>query len=188
MYRHDDKELGSDFTLDTVVGDTRAYLEIPRLPHHVLALRLTGGVSNGETLSQGLFQVGGFTLDTELARLERQRYFLRGYDSAAFSGNRFVLGSIEYRLPLWYPQRGLGNGWLFFDSLVATAFYDVGDAWDGDVDVDNFKHGVGSELRINVGLQHGALPVMLRVGYAKGLDDEHGISQFIYGFHFNFWL
>jgi len=187
-YQHDDTELGSDFTLDTVVADTRGYLEMPWLRHHVLALRLTGGISEGDTLSQGLFQIGGFDLDTELSSLERQRYFLRGYKSGQFSGNRLALGSTEYRMPLWYPQRGILDGWLFFDSVVATAFYDVGYAWDGDVEFDDFKHGVGGELRLNIGLFEGALPVMLRAGYAKGLDEDDGKSQFIYGVNFDFWL
>jgi hypothetical protein len=187
-YRHDDKELGSDFTLDTVVGDARMYLEIPTLQHHVLALRTVGGFSEGDTLEQGIFQVGGYDLDGDVATLGQQRFYLRGYKTNAFSGNRFALGSVEYRFPLWYPQRGFGTGWLFFDSIVGTAFYDTGNAWDGEADLNDFKHGVGGELRLNLGLQHGMIPLTLRLGYAKGLDEDRGKSQFIYGFSFGLWL
>ncbi len=188
-YRRDDTELNSDFTLDTIVADTRAYLEIPKLRHHVLALRLAGGASSGDTLSQGIFRIGGFDVDSGLATLDQQRYFLRGYTDGQFSGNRFALGSVEYRLPLWYPQRGIGNGVVFLDSVVATAFYDVGYAWDGDLNADDLKHGVGGELRVNLSLLKGAIPLLtLRAGYARGLDDDDGKSQFIYGVNFDFWL
>jgi len=187
-YRHDDKDLGGDFTLDTVAGDARVYLEIPKLQHHVFALRAIGGMSEGDTLEQGLFQLGGYNLNTGLAGPDHHRYFLRGYESNALSGNRFALGSAEYRFPFWYPQRGFGSGWLFFDSLVGTVFYDTGNAWDGETEFNDFKHGIGGEVRLNVGLQHGAIPLTLRLGYAYGLDKDIGRSQFIYGFVFDMWL
>ncbi len=187
-YRHDDRELGSDYDLNTVVGDSRVYLKIPKLRHHVLALRTVGGTSDGDTLSQGIFQLGGYEIDWGIAELEQQQFFLRGYEDNALSGNRFALGSAEYRFPIWYPQRGIGKGWVFFDSLVGTVFYDIGNAWDGDTTLSEFKDGVGTELRLNLGLQHGMLPLTFRLGFAQGLDDDIGESQFIYGVTFNFGL
>lgn len=189
MYRRDDQELGSDFDLDTVVGDLRMYVNVPKLRNHVLAIRTTGGMSDGQTLRQGVFQVGGFTLDEDLAGLNRQQFFLRGYEFNVLAGNRFALGSVEYRFPLWYPQRGLTTFLKpFMDSLVGAVFYDIGNAWDGETDLEDFKQGVGGELRLNIGLQGGALPMTLRVGYAYGLDEDIGQSQVMYGFNFNFWL
>jgi len=187
-YRRDDNELGSDYNLNTVVGDTRVYLKIPKLRHHVLALRTVGGFSDGDTLTQGIFQLGGYQSGGGIANLDRQRFFLRGYDDNTLSGNRFALGSAEYRFPIWYPQRGLGTGWLFFDSLAGAVFYDIGNAWDGDTHLSEFKQGVGTELRLNLGLQHGALPLTIRLGYAQGLDDDIGKSQFIGGVAFDFGL
>jgi outer membrane protein assembly factor BamA len=187
-YRRDDEALGSDYNLNTFVGDGRLYLKIPKLQHHVLALRTVGGVSDGDTLTQGIFQLGGYRIGGGIADLDRQRFFLRGYDNNALSGNRFALGSAEYRFSIWYPQRGLGTGWLFFDSLAGALFYDVGNAWDGDTELSEFKQGVGAELRINLGLQHGILPLTVRLGYAYGLDTDIGESQFIGTFTFGFWL
>jgi outer membrane protein assembly factor BamA len=187
-YRRDDEALGSDYNLNTFVGDSRVYLKIPKLRHHVLALRTVGGLSDGDTLTQGIFQLGGYEIDGGIAFPDQQRFFLRGYDNRALSGNRFALGSAEYRFPLWYPQRGLGTGWLFFDSLAGAVFYDVGNAWDGDTELSEFKQGVGAELRLNLGLKHGMLPLTVRLGYAYGLDDDIGESQFIGTFTFGFWL
>ncbi len=187
-YRHDDRELGSDFTLDTVVGDTRIYFPAPALKHHVLALRAVGGASDGDTLEQGIFQLGGYWIESSATALDEQSFFLRGYENNALSGNRFALGSAEYRFPLWYPQRGIGKGWVFFDSFTGALFYDIGNAWDAETDIEDFKQGVGGELRINFGLQHGALPLTTRIGYAYGLDDDIGESQFILAVTFDFWL
>ena len=186
-YRRDDEVFGSDFNLNTVIGDTRAYLNLPKLKHHVLALRAVGGASDGDTLNQGVFQLGGFGVNGALAELDQQRYFLRGYDANALSGNRFALGSIEYRFPIWYPQRGIRQIWSFFDSLTAAVFYDVGNAWEKDLEWDEFKHGVGAEARLNVVIKN-AVPVTFRLGYAYGLDDDLGESQFIYAFAIDFWL
>lgn len=188
-YRRDDAALGSEYDLNTVVADARAYVEMPApLRHHVLALRLSGGVSEGDTLRQGLFQLGGFQVDSERANLERRRYALRGYEHAQYSGNRVALGSAEYRLPLWYPQRGIADGLLFFDSLVAVGVYDVGAAWDGELESADVKHGVGGEMRLNFSVMQGVMPLTLRLGYARGLDDDDGQSQFIYGINMDLWL
>jgi outer membrane protein assembly factor BamA len=175
-YQHDNKELGSDFDLHTVVGETAVFLEVPKLRHHVLMLGAAGGMSEGDTLAQGIFQLGGYSLNTGSIELDDRQFFLRGYEHNAFSGNRVALGSAEYRFPLWYPQRGLFKGWLFFDSIAGAAFYDVGNAWDGETEWEDFKHSVGGELRLNLGLRYNELPLSLRFGFAEGLDDE-GESQ-----------
>ena len=187
IYRRDDKALGSDFNLDTIIGDTRTYLSIPKLRHHVLALRAVGGMSEGDTLSQGVFQLGGSYISSVLAELDQQRYFLRGYEANALSGNHFALGSVEYRFPIWYPQRGYRKLSTFFESLTGALFYDVGNAWDEDLEWDEFKHGVGGEVRLNVVIKN-AIPLTFRMGYAQGLDDDLGESQFIYSFAIDFWL
>lgn len=186
-YRRDDEVFGSDFNLHTAIGDTRVYLSLPKLKHHVLALRAVGGISDGDTLNQGVFQLGGPGISSAIAQLDQQRYFLRGYDANALAGNRFALGSVEYRFPLWYPQRGVRQIWSFFDSLTAAVFYDAGNAWEKDLEWDEFKHGAGAEARLNVVIKN-ALPVTFRLGYAHGFDDDLGESQFIYSFAINFWL
>jgi outer membrane protein assembly factor BamA len=184
-YQRDHPDLGSDFDLHTVVGDTRWYWRIPKLQHHVLAFRATGGLSEGDTLNQGIFQVGGSSVTGEPASLAQRNYFLRGYEANALAGNRFALGSVEYRFPIAYPQRGIGS--IFFDSLTGAAFYDIGNAWNGDTTLADFKQGVGGELRLNTLVQN-ALPLTLYVGYAHGLDDDLGKSQFLYGFTFDIGL
>ncbi|MBD3305723.1 BamA/TamA family outer membrane protein, partial [candidate division KSB3 bacterium] len=103
-YQRDDEALGSDYTLDTVVGDGRYYLTVPKLRHHILALKVAGGFSEGDTLAQGVFQLGGgFSFTSTLAELSQRRFFLRGYEENSITGHRFALGIVEYRFPIWFP-------------------------------------------------------------------------------------
>ena len=187
-YQRDDEALGSDYNLNTFVGDARIYVEVPKLQHHVLALKAAGGISEGDTLSQGVFQLGGYSTGNYLAYLNQRRFFLRGYDANSLIGDRFAMGSVEYRFPIWFPQRGIGKGIVFFDSIVGAAFYDIGNAWDRDTSLSEFKDSVGAELRINTGFQYNALPLTFRLGFAEGLDDEKGESQFYFTVASNFWL
>ena len=188
-YRRDDQSLGSDFNLNTYVGDVRAYLPAPFFRHHILALRATGGVSEGDVPKQGVFQLGGFASNSVVAVLEQQRFFLRGYETNALAGERFALGSAEYRFPIWFPQRAIDALLtdLFVDSITGAVFYDFGNAWTGDVELSDFKSGVGAELRVNLKVSH-AIPLTIRLGFAKGLDSELGKAQFIGTFGLNFWL
>ena len=172
-------DIGSDFQLDTVVGGTAIYLKVPKLRHHVLTLKAAGGFSDGDTLSQGIFQLGGYYLNIGSIELSDRQFYLRGYEEKAFSGNRLAVGTVEYRFPLRYPQRGFAKGWLFIDSIAGAMFYDIGNAWDGNANLSDFKGSVGAELRINFGLQYNEMPLTLRLGYAEGLAEE-GESQFFY--------
>ena len=176
-YRRYDEIFGSDYTIDEVTGDLNLFLKTP-FQHHVLLLRGAGGISAGDTLQQGVFQLGGFVLAFENDLLAEPRFDLRGYASNAFTGDRFILSSAEYRLPLWYLQRTTLRGLLFLDSLSASFFADAGDAWHHENDANlDLKYSAGGELCVNVGYLHGRLPVGVKIGGAHGFDAAHGQTQ-----------
>lgn len=176
-YRRYDELFDSDFNIDELVGEANLYLGIPFLRNHVLALRAAGGLSDGDTLTQGVFQLGGYLFNMPSEVWYGPQFFLRGYEENVFAGDRIALGTVEYRFPLWFPQRTLWDGRILVDSLAGTAFFETGDAWDNRDDEVDFKYSAGGELTVNLGLRYGKMPVSLGVGFAYGFDQDQGKSQ-----------
>ena len=112
------------------------YARVPGLggfAHHVLALRLAAGGSNGPLGT--LFQVGGVSpagVNLVFApSLSATRAFpIRGYQTGELRGQRAAAGSVEYRFPLALVSRSLGHLPIGVDKLWLNAFADAGDAWD----------------------------------------------------------
>lgn len=140
-------------------------------------LRGAGGYSDGDHLTQGIFQVGGLLFEIESDVLWRPRYYLRGYDDRTFRGDRFVLGSAEYRFPLWYPERASMSGLLYWNHISMTLFGDVGDAWDEELRTMDLNYGAGAELNFHVGYWYGKFPFNVDVGVAHGFDEIYGETQ-----------
>jgi Tol biopolymer transport system component len=148
--------LGSSYNFTTYNTLLRNYFRSP-IKHQVLATALRGFYSKGDQLSQSNFS---------------WRYiYARGYPDTFLRGNKGVLLSLEYRLPLWYPEKGLLYGTTFFDRVWTAFFYDMGGATFQSPDSLLFKRGVGAELNVEVSNLWGALPMTLKLVYAKGLDE-----------------
>ena len=71
----------------------------------VIAIRGSVGYSNDDLPENAVFEVGG-------------QNSVRGYRDDQFSGNKMVMGTVEYRFPLANKVQG-------------AIFTDVGDAWGG---------------------------------------------------------
>ncbi|MGQ9732141.1 MAG: BamA/OMP85 family outer membrane protein [Candidatus Zipacnadales bacterium] len=125
----------SDFTKLSI--DLRKYLKMPR-GKHVLAMRLLGGTTLGDVPLVESYSIGG-------------AYSLRGYTEDRFRGEKMLLFSAEYRVPM-------------SKNLTGVGFIDIGDAWDGEfsTSIPGFvipaEHqrfdaniGVGVGARLNVG-------------------------------------
>ncbi len=100
--------------------------------HHVLALRLLAGATNGPLGT--LFRVGGVApqgVNVFFApTLSATRAFpLRGYASGELRGPRAAAGSVEYRVPLALVGRALGHLPVGVDRVWLNLFADAGDAW-----------------------------------------------------------
>lgn len=178
-YKRYDKNLGSDWNINAVLGDLNLY--IPTLfARHVLALRAAGGLSDDDHLTQGLYQLGGYFFEVPSDVLRRPKYYLRGYGSKEFRGDTFVLGSAEYRLPLWYVENTSWNGMIYWNSIAGKLFVDSGYAWNEGVEDMDLKYSVGGALNFNVGYRYGRIPLGIGIGFAQGLDKDVGISQIFF--------
>jgi Tol biopolymer transport system component len=182
-YERLDKALGSDVELHKYTADWHEYINFP-WKHHVLQARAFAGSSTGDQFPQSAFQLGGdMPGDITLSINDRQVY-LRGYPENAFRGQRAALASLEYRFPLLNIEHGGGQTPFFLRRLHGAVFGEAGNAWDtGAFHGSDAKRAVGAELRLDLDFAYGLVPITLRLGVAKGLDEE-GETQLI----MNLWM
>jgi hypothetical protein len=116
----------------SVVATAAGYksLDLPGFAHHVLALRLAGGVADrragtslevGGTSGTTLEIVPGYTVGEG-----RRTFGVRGFPAGSVYGTRAAAATLEYRAPLMLGGRGLGPLPFFFDRSSLTAFADAG--------------------------------------------------------------
>jgi hypothetical protein len=172
-----DKVLGSETSLVSFVASATGYLLMPWARHQVLAVMLTGGTSGGSYPRLSPSSIGGYAdvplIDALRSNLRQTGYRLRGYLPNQFSGTDFNALNVEYRAPLWYPDRGVSTLPIFLRSLSAAAFFDYGGAYN-QLDLRDplqpFHAGVGGELWLDMYLGY-FIYANLRLGFAKGLDE-----------------
>jgi Tol biopolymer transport system component len=167
-YERFDRRLGSDFDQNRYIASWHEYQGF-FWQHHVLAARLTGAVATGDRLIQRAFEVGGLSVTEEFMDPDQSEFFLRGYPSRLLRGPKAAVGSLEYRLPLQNIEHGISTWPFFFQRTHADFFFDIGNAWDKDTTLSDFRRGVGIEIKMDMILGH-LLPLRLRLGLAKGLD------------------
>jgi Tol biopolymer transport system component len=147
--------LKSDFTFTNYSASLSNYTRLP-LPHHVLATTLNGFASRGYQMEQGNFNY---------------KYInVRGYPYGNLIGDKGASLSLEYRLPLGYPENGPIYGFTFFDRLWGTFFFDYGNATYGSASAMALKRGVGAEVNIDWSTFWSYYLFSFKLGYAKGLD------------------
>src|SRR5690606_29448223 len=107
------KQLGSEDSLTSFRLRTGAYLPMPWLRHHVLAVAASGGIAGGSYPRRGLFFTGGFNQPSPFEAFDPQAlqsgFVLRGYEPAQFIGNQYQLFNAEYRFPISYFDRGVST-------------------------------------------------------------------------------
>lgn len=174
-----DPAWGSEYTLTAFSGEFAAYVPMPWLRHHVVALGLSGGIAMGSYVARsGLYYTGGFVderpFDAFTSGLLQSAFVLRGYEPGQFGGTTFNLLNLEYRFPISYVDRGLSTLPVFLRSLTGVLFVDYGGAYfemDLNDPLEVYHAGVGAELWINLMLGYDAY-LDTRLGFAKGLDSE----------------
>lgn len=115
------KAFGGDFDFNKYTLEDRNYWKVG--PDHVIALRVTGGYSDGKMPESGRFKVGGS--DT-----------LRGYEDDQFKGDKMLAASVEYRFPIAKKVQGV-------------VFSDIGNAWEGEsYKLNDLKIGAGVGVRV----------------------------------------
>jgi WD40-like Beta Propeller Repeat len=160
---------GADGRATSVVGDLRGYLPLwPR--HAVVAIRIAGATSDGDPGVRRLYRMGGSSGNAAIAPFgDEPASLMRGYPTGSIRGHHVALVNAEYRLPLWYPQRGWGTLPVFVRSLHAAGFVDVGNAWLASSRPEGWKTSVGGEVSGDLTIAYG-LPDTWTLGVAWGHD------------------
>ncbi|NNL30437.1 MAG: hypothetical protein HKO77_05410 [Gemmatimonadetes bacterium] len=139
---------GSDRSTVQALGSVRGAVPLWRAGHarQVLAFRASGGVSGGPGADPGNFRVGGATGRPEpvtgLELFGGTSFFfpVRGYEPSSRFGRYAWSASAEYRLPLWMIHAGFRAWPIHLDRMMASVFFDVGNAWGPDVWVTGFQN------------------------------------------------
>jgi hypothetical protein len=168
--------LGSSADASAVTADARLYA--PGLaPHHVLALRAAGGLSNGDRTLQRAFDLGGGLGNLDTLDFSREAIsLLRGFGPDTFAGTRVALLNADYRWPIARPQRGIGPWPFLVHTVHAAVFADAGDAWTRAVAARDLKTSAGAELSMDVVAGY-SLPFTAVVGAAWGHDGSHTVAD-----------
>ena len=166
----DDNDQPIPFTRLQLTGEWREYKAMPWSQNHVLALKLATGVSAGDTQRYGSFRLGGSFGESGYYTLPDEWRALRGFTPASVSGDGYYLGSIEYRLPVWWADFGYQAYPVFLRYISASAFVDFGNAYDEFTDAGGPPLvGMGAELSASLIVSWGA-PIRVRAGYAFGAN------------------
>ena len=136
--------LGGDFDYTKLTLSGQKYYKVGHA--QVIAIRGSIGYSNDDLPENAVFEVGG-------------QSSVRGYRDDQFSGNKMVMGTVEYRFPLANKVQG-------------AIFADVGDAWGGkswgpwnDIEDELTLHssvGIGMQVQTPIGA--------VRLDYGWGED------------------
>ncbi|MBI2338757.1 MAG: PD40 domain-containing protein [Deltaproteobacteria bacterium] len=171
-----------------LTGDFRYYFEMPYADHHVFGLRATGGFAWGNPQFNGTFRFGGPFGEGNLAQVSSKLFSLRGLPGITYAGDRVLVFTGEYRLPLATVDRGIGTWPIFLRTIHLSFFGDYGDSWfeggkDGREFFEDFFLGVGAELKGDLVIGYG-LPVTARIGYAVivlNRDQIAGLTDSLFG-------
>lgn len=174
--RFGSEAFGGDFAYAALDVSGGAFLRLPWGRHHVLALLGRAGIGQGDLGRRRLFSLGGPTLrDPLLDLLYTGNLFgtgvLRGYEPGAFAGSNLVLGSAEYRFPIWRADAGLWTLPFYAGQLSGAFFAEAGDAFDG-LRTRRLHPAAGAELRWALAVGH--LGGTVRLGYGYGFDVADG--------------
>ena len=173
-YTLDDLDQPAPFTQVQLSADWREYQTLPWAHNHVLATKVAAGISGGDQQRYGSYRLGGDFGESSYYTLPDEWRALRGFEPGTVYGDWYYLATAEYRLPLWYVDRGVGTLPFFAQSLSAAAFIDTGNAFlslEEEGALAGTLIGTGAELRGTAVVLWG-VPAMARVGYAFALRGE----------------
>jgi Tol biopolymer transport system component len=132
------------------------HLPLP-ISNHTFTLSLHGGSILGPNVDDFFdFYAGGLT-------------GMRGYTFYSLGGNEMLTANATYRFPI-STQLNYRFLQFYFTKLFASVFYDVGNAWSGELPSNStWKHDIGFELRLE-SFSFYAYPTRIFFSGAYGLD------------------
>jgi Tol biopolymer transport system component len=167
---HEAEGLGSDLPLDKATADARLYRRVFGA-RDVLAVRASGGTTWGSPRFERSFAVGGYP-DASLFDIVRTNpAVLRGYPDNAFTGRRYAAANVEYRFPLFSPQRGWRSLPVFLRHFRGTLFFDAAHAWSGAFRLEDVKTAAGASIGVDSAIGF-TLPATAEVTVARGFDAQ----------------
>ena len=170
------RALWSDADATTYTADVRAYLP-GVMPHQVVALRASGGVSNGDPTVGRTFLLGGAASAEQLGDFSsRASSLLRGFPDATFAGSHVALVNAEYRFPVYRLQRGIGTWPIFFHTIHGAVFADAGETWTTAFRTGAVKTSVGVEASCDVVAAYLAR-LTIALGAAIGRDRSGAVPD-----------
>ena len=147
------------------------YLLLPRYQQK-LASRIK--VGTGGSADKNLFQLGGWE-------------GLRGYSFKTIDGARMILGSLEYRFPIWDDLKIYFFDNIFcLDKIQGVVFFDAGKAWYSDFSGKNFKKDAGIGLRIHLGTIGILERLVLRIDVARAINEPKEEAHIWFGINQSF--
>jgi Tol biopolymer transport system component len=179
--RLDHPALGSDGRAMSLGYRWETYRELPWSPTSSLAVQVAGGIRTSASGNPGSYSLGGVPeQDVVQSILDSARVgttgYLRGYERGSVAGRQYHLANIEYRQELLSFERGLGTLPLFVRRLHVAGLLDVGNAFNGDLDVRDFKAALGGSLRLDMLFGY-FVPGSFDIGYAHGLTSG-GLGEY----------
>ncbi len=177
----DDTDQWVGFTQFQATAEWREYTSVGWADNHVVATKLAGGATLGDERSLGSYRLGGSFGESGYYTLPDEWRALRGFPPAVVFGDWYYLGSAEYRMPIWYIDRGVGTLPFFMRYISASAFVDMGNAF-GIEDLSNAtgllgntRVGTGAEIKATAVLGWG-IPITVRTGYAFAAYGQGGFA------------
>ena len=126
--RYFSKAFGATFEQVLMRTAGQLFVNNPLFDNHVLTMRVASAFSLGPEFKERFRLGGGFGNSLFSTQLDTF-YPLRGFSSTTgdvLEGSGLAALYMEYRFPIWYPQRGLWSLPLFFDRLYGVFFMDSG--------------------------------------------------------------
>jgi outer membrane protein assembly factor BamA len=170
--------LGSQFSFWQATTSASKFFAMPwsthGVPwHHVLALRGSFGVSDGDLANRHDFFLGGFQqgdlVRSILYPATAPLRILRGFSGDAFHGTAYALATAEYRFPMFDVETGPWTLPVYLRRLHGAVYVDSGDAFTFSRHDFRLHTGAGAELRAEVVLGW-ILPTDVRLGCARALE------------------
>jgi hypothetical protein len=163
------KALGSDADATTVTADLRAYPPVGGR-HRVLALRAAFAGSYGDLDGRRIVGAGGTAAPGTTIAFGRDAVGLaRGFAIDDIVGYRAAVVNVDYRVPLWTIERGLGRLPVFVRQVHAAVFVDAAHAWRRTFVAADARASAGLEVSADVVLGH-YLPLTFAGGMAARRD------------------
>jgi len=126
------EEDGSKSSLHRAIITARGerFITLPWARNHVLAMRFALGATVGTTVPQRSYRIGGPYGENPYVSLPDRYYALRGYPTSFMRGDHLYLGTVEYRMPLFYLERGLWTAPVFLRSVALAVFAEAAQAFN----------------------------------------------------------